>query len=295
MEIHKPIFVIGSGRCGTTLVYNMLCRHPGVAWFSNYSNYFPADERIAALSRLAELPLPAFLRRNKYFPKPAEPYRVWNRGFRGFSRPFRDLKADDVSSHDKRQMRELIGKHMRYQGKDRFIGKYTGWSRIGFIGEIFPDSLFIHVIRDGRAVANSLLKTDYFEGWRGDHDWRWGSLPDDLRKRWEKSSKSFAVLAGLQWVLLTRDIEENGKKLGKDRFVQVKYEDVTSDPVTLLKGLAESCGLEPNEKYFRRLKSFSVRDMNYKWREDLTLDQQKKIEAALSPELKEKGYSVGDT
>jgi len=39
------------------------------------------------------------------------------------------------------------------QKKPVFIHKYTGWSRIAFFKEIFPEARFVHVIRDGRAVA----------------------------------------------------------------------------------------------------------------------------------------------
>ena len=60
---------------------------------------------------------------------------------------------------------------MKYQGKREFIAEYSGWSRIAFFNEIFPHCRFIHIVRDGRAVANSLLNVSYWKGWEGIHKW----------------------------------------------------------------------------------------------------------------------------
>jgi len=35
---------------------------------------------------------------------------------------------------------------------------------VPFLAEAFPDATFIHVVRDGRAVASSLLKTGWLDG-----------------------------------------------------------------------------------------------------------------------------------
>ena len=35
-------FVIGTGRCGSTLVYEVLARHPGVGFVSNLEDKLPA-------------------------------------------------------------------------------------------------------------------------------------------------------------------------------------------------------------------------------------------------------------
>ena len=56
MKIKKPIFIIGSGRSGTTILYRLLCLHPDLCWFSNYSNRFPYLPVLSSIQRLQDLP-----------------------------------------------------------------------------------------------------------------------------------------------------------------------------------------------------------------------------------------------
>ena len=38
--IKKPIFIIGTGRCGSTLLYRILALHPELAFLSNINEKF---------------------------------------------------------------------------------------------------------------------------------------------------------------------------------------------------------------------------------------------------------------
>ena len=57
MRIKKPIFIIGSGRSGTTILYKLLSIHPEVCWFSNYSDIFPNNPFLPILHRIIDIPL----------------------------------------------------------------------------------------------------------------------------------------------------------------------------------------------------------------------------------------------
>ena len=55
-KIDRPIFIIGVGRSGTTILYNLLSIHPELCWFSRYSDMLPRNNYIALLHRTLELP-----------------------------------------------------------------------------------------------------------------------------------------------------------------------------------------------------------------------------------------------
>ena len=98
--------------------------------------------------------------------QPGECYRFWDKHTFGFSEPCRDLVRADVSARVKRQVRGRPGA-MLTPTADRLLIKITGWPRIGYLDEIFEDARFIHIKRDGRAVASSLLHVNFWRGWYG--------------------------------------------------------------------------------------------------------------------------------
>ena len=148
-EIYKPIFIVGMMRSGTSVFYRTICAHPELAYISQTTKKFPLS---VVKSRLFKL-----VRRN---PMPTEGHRIW----RQFARSEDDaLERRHVTPESKRYFQKLVTAQMRIHGKQRFVSKYPRNAlRIPFLDEIFPDALFIHVIRDGRAVARSLLESREF-------------------------------------------------------------------------------------------------------------------------------------
>ena len=57
MKTKKPIFLIGVPRTGTTLLYNILCLHPDLAWFSteNFSEWVNEDQKEQMKKHFLEL------------------------------------------------------------------------------------------------------------------------------------------------------------------------------------------------------------------------------------------------
>ncbi len=100
--------------------------------------------------------------------------------------PVRDLRADDVTPWLERRFREFFAERAQVQGTATFLHKFTGWPRAGFIRGVLPDARFIHVVRDGRAVANSWLQMPWWLGFEGPDHWQWGPLPPDLAAEWEE-------------------------------------------------------------------------------------------------------------
>src|SRR5213078_3203453 len=92
--------------------------------------------------------------------------------------------------------------------RHRLLVKITGWPRVGYLRAIFPDARFIHLIRDGRAVANSLIHTDFWRGWAGPSKWQWGEMGAEHHEEWERHGRSFVALAGIQWKIMMGAIRQ---------------------------------------------------------------------------------------
>lgn len=162
---------------------------------------------------------------------------------------------------------------------------------MGYLAEIFPDAKFIHLVRDGRAVANSLLNTRFWDGWRGPPNWRLGDIPEEMRLIWEESGRSFVVLAGIEWMILIDAVEKGKRSVPAGQFLEVKYEDLVSRPTEVMQKVVEFSELHWYEKFAAEIERFSLQNMNYKWKHDLTENQRMQLEKVLESHLQRLGYS----
>ena len=60
-SIDRPIFLVGIGRCGSSIIYDVLARHPDLAWFSNYDGRFPRSRITPFIPRIDSVPKAAAL------------------------------------------------------------------------------------------------------------------------------------------------------------------------------------------------------------------------------------------
>ena len=197
--------------------------------------------------------------------------------------------ASDVTKRARRQIRETASK-ITTRERDRLLIKVTGWSRIGFLSEIFEDAKFVHVVRDGRAVANSLLNVYFWEGWRGPENWSWGELSAAHKKEWDRHGQSFVVLAAIQWKILMDAMESAKTSLSRDNFLELKYEDLCSDPLDTFKAVTEFCELEWTAEFEREIGKRELRNTNDKFKQDLTAQQQRDLEEVLGDYLRRYDY-----
>lgn len=163
---------------------------------------------------------------------------------------------------------------------------------LDWITERFPQASIIHIIRDGRDVVCSM---------RQHPDWRW------LDGQWQK-------------VLVPRSVETYARRWLADvavgiawrddpRYVEVRYEDLVTDPQVTLRAICDGIGAghdaawlsdigqagpdsEPSDGQTKRpdyegaVSAVSVG----RWRTDLSADERAEVERLCGPQLRELGY-----
>jgi hypothetical protein len=288
MKNEKPIIIIGTGRCGSTIFHRILSEHPNVSWLSALCDKYPNKPSVnRTLLKAIDFPIVGKYLRSKI--NPHECFGFWEHYCKGFGRPFRDLTLEDLTSIKKNRIQNVMAE-MLTEKRNRLLIKITGWPRIGFLRGIFLDAKIIHVIRDGRAVANSLLNVDWWLGWWGPQNWRWGELTILQRKEWEKYDKSFIALAAIEWKILMDACEKSKKAVNHNDFLEIKYEDICSSPLDVFKRAVEFCELEWSDKFKSSIQQYSVKNANYKWQQSLTAKQCNILEDVLGSHLKKYGY-----
>lgn len=244
-----PIFLVGCPRSGTSITVRLLGTHPDVA---NWS----------------------------------EAGRLWDPV--GYSDPEADHAwgAERATSREARRLHGWCEWYRQSHDKGRFMNKHPRNSvRIDYLDAIFPDALFVHVIRDGRAVVNSMLgqlrrKPRRAEvpmgrfckppGWRS-------LLRDDLVEQ-----------TALQWRAIVRDVLERRDRLGK-RYLEVRYEDLCASTRGVLRELFGFAGLREVPSHLASLPE-RLENHNARYQRELDPGQIATIERVAGDLLEELGY-----
>jgi len=229
---------------------------------------------------------------NRYLPQPDEAYAFWDH-FTGidFSRDFLlGLTADSVSG---RRVCEALEKTLAYQGKVRFATKLTGPGRIYYLLSIFPDARFVHVIRDGRAAVESLLRVAFWREKGGLDAPFWANgLETAAIDDWVASGKDPVILASHEWRKIVQTTREEAHGLGRNQYTEVKYEDFVGSPRDEIDRLSAWAGLAgPGDVRFET-PGAGIVDMNRKYLEVFSDVQIDAMDRVMGPMLGQLGYRV---
>ena len=141
-----PIFVIGTGRSGTTLLRLMLCAHPRI-YLTHEASFYVWEKAFRPRAARREF-LNYYVRTPSFRWLRLDPARVLG----GLPEPLPRARLRDVYAS---VMREKAADY----GRARFGDKTP--SHAAFLGRIyedFPDARVVHIVRDPRSTALSLSR-----------------------------------------------------------------------------------------------------------------------------------------
>ncbi len=288
--VERPIFVIGCGRSGTTLLYDILCGHRSLAWFSNYTDRWPGVPQLAALSPAYS----ALRRRGLSLPRvptpiPSEGYRIFDhcspRGAADNNRPLTEL---DATATERQCLARIIEAHQRFAGGQRFINKNTrNTRRIRFLHELFPDALFVHVVRDPRATVASLLRVAFWP------DLRFWWREDRTASGLAEDGVAPETLAAELWTREVGPALRDKDVLDPASYWELRYEDLIVDPRGEVKSVLAFAGLPWTPSFEEVFESFVIVDRTAGYRRHLDDRQIAVIDDVTRPVASTLGY-VGD-
>jgi hypothetical protein len=266
-----PLIILGHWRTGTTLLHEMLIRDERHSYPTSYECFAPhhfllsepwitpwfrflmpahrpMDNMPAGFNHPQEdefalcmlgIPSPywafAFPNHNPqnpaYFDLTGLPRRAlndWKKAFVGF----------------------LQRVHFKNPGKRLVLKSPPHTCRIPVLLDLFPDALFVHIVRDPKVVIPSTINL-------------WKAL---------SSTQGFQIprFAGLEEIILDTyqkmydRLEKTRHSIDPSRFYEIRYEDLIADPVVEMQKVYEHLGLGGFERYQPALESFWATQIGYK-------------------------------
>jgi hypothetical protein len=263
MGADAPVFVVGVPRSGTTLLRQMLRGSPTLA-IPRESHFVP---------RALEAPTPAAAL-DVVLSSPH--LATWEIDPEAVRR--RAASAANPAA----VVRAAFETYADAKGKRRWGDKTPGYvAHIDLLARAFPDALFVHIVRDGREVADSLREQ------------RWG--PPNL------------LIAAYAWRMWVRAGRDAGERLGPSRYHEIAYEDLAAAPAETLtrvcaflgedvvldemfdyatRAAGEHAVLPHLHRHIAKPPTPGLRD----WRANCSPDEQLDIEAIMGPQLVRFGY-----
>jgi len=208
-----PVFVVGSPRSGTTLLYHMLLSAGNFAVYRAESQVFHMLE-----PRFGDLSIEANKR------------RLLQSWFDSRLFTATGLKAEQIENKIIEKctnagdfLRIVMEEMARHQGVERWAECTPDHLLyLSRIKNTIPNALVIHIIRDGRDVALSMEKQGY-----------------PRRLPWDHSKLRMA--AGVYWEWMVETGCAMGRNLGSD-YIEVRYENLIGKPREVLSELSAFIG-----------------------------------------------------
>lgn len=238
-KVEKPIFIIGTGRSGTTILGVVLSLHkqvgflnePKALWHTIYSK----EDLIGS------------------YGQPDARYR---------------LETDDATDLVTYTAHRLFGAYLATVGSSRLVDKYPELIfRVPFVRQIFPDAKFIFLVRNGWDTCLSIdgwskrlgtnIKDDTHDWW-GINNRKWHLLIEQIAAKNIALQSNIATIKGysnhidmatVEWILTMQE----GLKL-MEQFPEcvylLKYEELVARHKNVLKKLLDFCELSHDDKVF---------------------------------------------
>lgn len=266
---HPPfLFVVGSGRSGTTLARTMLDAHPDLA-IPDETHFVP---RLARHRRKYE--------RDGGFDGAAllrdlEPFHQFARmGLDGGA-----LRGELASAEDYPDaIRRIYATYARARGKSRYGDKTPRYCLdMPMLALLFPEGRFVHVVRDGRAVALSVRGVSFG--------------PDTIGG------------AALYWRNRALGARRTGEWLDPGRYLEYRHEELVADPEPILRAICDLIEVPYDDAMLRYHETAERSEVAHHphvheppradlrdWRTELSAEELRLVEILVGDALDELGY-----
>lgn len=237
----RPIIILACPRSGSTLLFETLKK--------STSLWSIGDESHAVIEHIPEFST------------------VYN-GFKSNQLTENDGDLKTISLLKSRFQAQLRNNsNVQYEqltnGAIRFLEKTPKNSlRISFLKKVFPDALFIHLIRDPKDNVSSII-----DGWQSKHFITYPNLPGFnnrwsylLPPNWQKlQGKSIPEIASFQWASCNQAIHDELSQMPKENYHVVNYQDFLDNTSEVVNKLCEFIGIA----YDTELKSYCEKPLPY--------------------------------
>ncbi|MGH9119720.1 MAG: sulfotransferase family protein [Acidimicrobiales bacterium] len=216
---------MGSGRSGTTLLRAIFDSHPDLA----------IPDEVSFVIRLSR---PHYARRygwhRRFDAEPCLDLLLANGSLQRWQLPDDEIRSALLSPQAASSFAEAVRRLYRlwaaHQGKPRY-GDKTPMHVLYLprLARMFPEARFVHLVRDGRDVALSYRTTS------------WG--PAGIED------------AAVEWRRRVARGRRAGARLGPDRYLEVRYEDLVAEPEPFVRRLCEFIDLRWDDgllRYYER-------------------------------------------
>lgn len=209
-------FIIGTGRCGTTLMAQVMNAHSRVCVPHELQIVFEYSNNGARLAEIFSSRKNLRFRAEDYIklvekrcPHNFHEYYDYRAFFNKLHYPILSLR---------RLLTRLYTDIAHSRGKSIFA-EQTPWygQNIKLLNRLFPQAKFIHMVRDGRDVAISFARTPW-----------WHKDVNLNLERWEREINK---------------IDEDGTLILKDRMLTIRYEDFILSPEEVTKKVCGFLGV----------------------------------------------------
>jgi hypothetical protein len=272
-----PVFVLGCGRSGTTLLYHMLLSAGNFAVYRTESNVINLLEpRFGDLSiaRNKQRLLEAWYNSRLYT-------------LSGLDKEEIDAKVMQECHNGGDFLRIIMSEMAKKQGVERWADTTPEHLlHLHRIKQTIADALIIHIIRDGRDVALSTDKQGYIRP-----------------LFWDRTSPK--MVAGLYWEWMVNKGRRDGRDLGED-YTEVHFEELISQPQETLARLGRFIEQDLDYERIRRsgIGSVSAPNSSFgdasgedfnpsgRWKTGYSPEELEMFEGLVGRTLEENGYEL---
>jgi glycosyltransferase involved in cell wall biosynthesis len=256
--LHDPesIFIVGCGRSGTTLLGDLLDKHPTVRYrYEPYASW-------AAIGPVTDC------------------LQLYSRGEHHCL-----LDASAVTPTTRERFRRLMSPASGFTLVEK---SPINALRLGYLDAITPTARFVHIVRDGTDVARSIQQKaavnrrmafrPALNDWWGVGDVKWSALRRDGVAVGYYSHEvgqltTDAQRGAYEWLLSLREVDAWRERLGS-RLVELRYVDLIDEPRTTIAALADSLGLSCPADWLTQVTALVRRPATRKPSEPLILPRQ---------------------